>query len=50
MDYSIKDNSEVVHTMRDHERTLRIEYDDINMKTNPSKLEGLMINRFSILH
>ena len=33
--YSIKDISEVVYTMGDHEGTLQIEYDDIRMKTKP---------------
>ena len=33
--YSTKDNSEVVHTMGDHEETLKIEYNDISMKTKP---------------
>ena len=31
--YSIKDISEAVHTMRDHEGTLQNENDDISMKT-----------------
>ena len=31
--YTTKDISEVVYTMGDHEGTLRIEYDDISMKT-----------------
>ena len=30
--YSTNDISEVVHTMGDHERTLKIEYADIRMK------------------
>ena len=33
--YSIKDTSEVVYTMREHEGTLRNDYDDISMKTKP---------------
>ena len=33
--YSIKDFSEVVYTMGDHDGTLQIEYDDISMKTKP---------------
>ena len=32
--YSIRDISEAVYTMGDHERTLKIEYDDITMKKN----------------
>ena len=31
--YSIKDIPEVVYTMGDHEGTVQIKYDDINMKT-----------------
>ena len=31
--YSIRDISEVVYTMGDHEGTLTVEYDDITMKT-----------------
>ena len=31
--YSIKDIAETVYTKGDHDRTLQIEYDDINMKT-----------------
>ena len=31
--YSIKDSSEAVHSMGDHEGTLQIEYDDVTMKT-----------------
>ena len=34
MKYQIKDISEVVYTVGDHQGTLQIEYDDINMKTN----------------
>ena len=33
--YSIKDNSEVVFTMGDHDGTLQTEYNDISMKTKP---------------
>ena len=33
--YSVKDISEVVYTMGDHEGTLKIEYNDIHMKTKP---------------
>ena len=33
--YSIKDNSEFVFTMGDHERTLQIEFNDFSMKTKP---------------
>ena len=32
--YTIKDISEAVYTMGDHEGTLQIEYDDITLKTN----------------
>ena len=32
--YSIKDTSETVYTMGDHEGTLQIEYDDITRKKN----------------
>ena len=32
--YPVKDTSEVVHTMGDHEGILRIEYDHITMKSN----------------
>ena len=32
---TIKGIAKVVYTMGDHEGTLRIEYDDINMKTKP---------------
>ena len=38
--YTIKDISEVVYTMGDHEGTLKIEYDDISMKTK------LILTRF----
>ena len=38
--YSIKDISEAVYTMGDHEGTLQIEYDGISMKTK------LMLTRF----
>ena len=31
---NIKDSLEVVYTMGDHERTLKIEYDEISMKKN----------------
>ena len=31
--YTIKDTSEAVYTIGDHEGTLQIEYDDISMKT-----------------
>ena len=33
--YIIKDISEVVYTIRDHEGTLQIEYNDMSMKTKP---------------
>ena len=38
--YTIEDISKVNYTMRDHERTLQIEYDDETMKTK------LIITRF----
>ena len=38
--YSIKDFSEAVYTMGDHEGTLKIEYDDTSMKTK------LILTRF----
>ena len=38
--YSIEDISKLVHTMREHEGTLEIEYDDISMKTK------LILTRF----
>ena len=38
--YTYKDNSEIIYTMGDHEGTLKIEYDDITMKTK------LILNRF----
>ena len=31
--YTIKDISEAVHTMGDHERSIQFEYDDVSMKT-----------------
>ena len=33
--YTIKDISDAVYTMGDHEGTLKFEYDDISMKTGP---------------
>ena len=33
--YSVKDISQVVYTMGDHEGTIKIEYSDITMKTKP---------------
>ena len=36
--YSIKDISENVYTMGDHEGTLQIEYDDIGVKTTHFEL------------
>ena len=33
--HTVKDVSEVVHTMGDHDITLRIEYDDVTMKRKP---------------
>ena len=38
--YSIKDFSEAVYTMGDHEGTRQVEYDDIRMKTK------LILTRF----
>ena len=38
--YSIKDILEAVYTTGDHERTLKIEYDDISMETK------LVLKRF----
>ena len=38
--YTVKDISEAVYKMEDHEGTLRIEYDDISMKTK------LILTRF----
>ena len=34
--YTIKDFSETEYKKGDHEKTLQIEYDDINMKTKPN--------------
>ena len=33
--YQIKDIADVVYTIGDHEGTLQIKYDEINMKTKP---------------
>ena len=38
--YSVKDFSGTVYTMGDHDKTIKIEYDDFSMKTN------LLLTRF----
>ena len=38
--YTIKDTSEAVYTVGDHEGTLQTEYDDVSMKTK------LILSRF----
>ena len=50
--YTIKDFSEAVHTIGDHKGTLKIEYDDISMKTKPilTDLEILRFDKRSFFH
>ena len=50
--YTTKDISEAVHTIVDHEETLKIEYDDISMKTKliSTDFEILRFDKRSFFH
>ena len=50
--YTINDISEAVYTIGDHEETLKVEYDDISMKTKPifSGFEFLRFDKRSFFH